>query len=76
MSSHEAWMDNAACAEVGTDLFFPSRDDRAGAKLAQTICASCPVSVQCLEYAIRGDIHHGIFGGLTGSARAKNRRAA
>lgn len=75
MTIPEAWMDNAACAEVGTDLFFPTKEDRASSKLARTICASCPVATQCLDYAVRTGINHGIFGGVTESARAKTRRA-
>ena len=32
---------------------------------AKVICASCPVQVQCLDYALGKSITHGIWVGLT-----------
>lgn len=66
------WQDDALCAEVGMDMFFPevggsNRD-------AQRICAECPVRVQCLAYGMGEE--HGIWGGLSALQRRRLRRDA
>ena len=64
------WQDDALCAEVGPDLFFP--DDGASARPAKSICADCPVAAQCLELGMT--VSDGIFGGLTPKERRDLRR--
>lgn len=56
----EAWMDDAVCATVATELFFPVKGETSHA--AKQLCASCPVATACLEYALRFD-QPGIFAG-------------
>ena len=41
---------------------------------AVAICASCPVRTQCLEYALRNSIKHGIWGGLNPEERTRECR--
>ena len=41
---------------------------------AKVICASCPVQVQCLDYALGKSITHGIWGELNEEERARERR--
>ena len=42
-----------------------TRDEKHGREQrAKSICAICPVRVECLEYAIRIRESHGIWGGL------------
>jgi WhiB family redox-sensing transcriptional regulator len=53
-------------------LFFPVNDEQAGP--AKTICATCPVRDQCLEWAIASRQEDGIFGGLTPTERHRLRR--
>ena len=36
---------------------------------AKTVCASCPVQTQCLEYAVASDERYGVWGGLTHDER-------
>lgn len=64
------WIDFAACAEIGTDLFFP---DNAPVPHAKTVCAGCPVTEQCLRYALdferQGYAPHGVYGGVSGAER-------
>jgi len=72
----EDWMDDAECQfATNPEIFFPeySREDR---KTARSYCYRCPVSDQCLEYALRYNIQHGIFAGLLPDERRaiKNRR--
>ncbi len=64
-----AWMDNAACAEIGTDIFFPEPGDMKTAAMARRICAGCPVTTMCADYARRHHIRYGIFGGKGGRTR-------
>jgi WhiB family redox-sensing transcriptional regulator len=71
----EAWQRNAACRGPESVLFFaptvpeprPDRDAREAR--AKAICAECPVTPECLEYALRIREPHGIWGGLNESER-------
>jgi WhiB family redox-sensing transcriptional regulator len=64
------WQWRAACRGEDTGLFFaPSDTEVRDVKLARerkakAICGSCPVRIECLEYAIRIRETHGIWGGL------------
>jgi WhiB family redox-sensing transcriptional regulator len=66
------WMDDAACHDVHPDLFFPERGD--STREAKETCASCPVRVECLEYALDLGITHGIWGGKSERERRSLRR--
>jgi WhiB family redox-sensing transcriptional regulator len=47
--------------------------------VARRICASCPVQHECLEYALRNRIDHGVWGGCSERERRrilKRRRLA
>ena len=63
------WMDDAACKGWDIDLFFPERKRPGMYADGVRICISCPVRVQCLEYAISNNIRHGLWGGMTGYER-------
>jgi WhiB family redox-sensing transcriptional regulator len=64
------WQWRAACRGEDSALFFApnhleTRDDKVVRESrAKTICAGCPVRVDCLEYAVRIREPHGIWGGL------------
>ena len=73
MATHSweyGWQWRAACRGEDSGLFFPpgeweSREDRlTRERKAKSICAVCPVRIECLEYAIRIREPHGIWGGL------------
>jgi WhiB family redox-sensing transcriptional regulator len=71
------WMARGSCAHEPPALFFPS--DGAGVDVARRICASCPVQHECLEYALRNRIDHGVWGGCSERERRrilKRRRLA
>ena len=73
MSSQRAeglWQDRAACKGPQSRVFFPPshlerKDEReAREQRAKAICATCPVRIECLDYAIEIREPHGIWGGL------------
>jgi WhiB family transcriptional regulator, redox-sensing transcriptional regulator len=67
------WRLRAACRYLtDPDLFFPlSAAGPSQPQIAQAkaVCAVCPVSAQCLEFARRTRQQHGIWGGLTDDER-------
>ncbi len=63
------WMARGKCKEVAPDVFFPS--DGMGVLVAQRICAECPVSHECLEYALEHHIDHGVWGGASERERRR-----
>jgi len=58
---------DALCKSVDTSVFFPVSDTFAGE--AKAVCAACPVSEACLEYAIATRQPDGVWGGLTSVER-------
>jgi WhiB family transcriptional regulator, redox-sensing transcriptional regulator len=72
-----AWRLEAACQQLPTELFFPiGHGPRAEAqtKLAKSICNTCPVRAQCLEYALGANAQYGVFGGMAEEERREVRR--
>lgn len=64
-----AWTSRALCAETMPDEFFPHQG--ASPKRAKLICAACPVTTECLSYALANREPFGIWGGTTEAERAK-----
>lgn len=62
-------MKRAHCVGKSPDVFFPS--DGVGVLRAQKICANCPVSEECLEYALANHISHGVWGGASERQRRR-----
>jgi WhiB family redox-sensing transcriptional regulator len=65
-------MDDALCAEIGTDVFFPDHGESRWP--AKRICDLCPVKRECGEYAVALNINHGVWGGLTPQDRRRIRK--
>jgi WhiB family redox-sensing transcriptional regulator len=71
--SGAAWQDSALCAQSDPERWFPPN----GGNLtpARQICERCPVTDQCLEYALevesRPEVQgrFGIYGGKTAGER-------
>jgi WhiB family redox-sensing transcriptional regulator len=67
---NETWQLRAACRGPESALFFPptysERKDERDARetKAKSICVTCPVRGECLEYALTIREPHGIWGGL------------
>ena len=64
-----AWQAEALCAQTDPEAFFPEKGGSTAP--ATSVCASCPVQAECLEYAIANDIRHGIWGGMSDNDRRK-----
>ncbi|MCU1430581.1 MAG: putative WhiB family transcriptional regulator [Actinomycetia bacterium] len=64
-----AWMLHAKCRGVKPADFFPS--DGLGVESAQHVCKTCPVRVECLEYALENRIEHGVWGGASERERRR-----
>ena len=67
------WVDEALCAQIGHDPFFPEAGDPGVS--GKSICVSCPVQPQCLQYALDADEQYGIWGGFNTKERKKIKRA-
>ena len=73
--SVEQWQARAACRGPQAAVFFPPthaerKDDKQLREArAKAICATCAVSRDCLDYAIRIREPHGIWGGLNETER-------
>ena len=63
------WTEDALCAQVGGDLWFPDQGEPTAA--AKRICALCPVRKECLEYSLQHEIPKGIWGGLSALERQR-----
>ena len=69
-----AWMDDAACASVGGDFWYPEVSKNGAINAAIRICQQCPVKAECLDYALDRNERIGIWGGTTVNERKAMRR--
>ena len=67
--------DTAHCRRPGidTDLFFPHPDSAARIAEAKAVCAGCPFSGPCLDYALRNMVQ-GVWSATTEEERRAIRR--
>lgn len=68
-STETRWMLQARCRGANPSEFFPS--DGVGVEEARRVCAECEVRVECLEFALRHRIDHGIWGGCSERERRR-----
>ena len=69
-----SWHYRASCLGMDTELFYfepnlKGQSKRDKARIAKTICADCPVKLQCLIDAVTRDDRHSIQGGTTPEER-------
>ncbi len=67
-----SWQGDALCAQTDPEAFFPEKGG--STRDAKSICNSCEVQAECLEYALRNDERFGIWGGLSERERRKLKR--
>lgn len=78
----EDWMENAACTGYDPEWWFADLLDlesQENRRKAFAICATCPVRLKCLDYAMeveQGFNRHGIYGGMGSRARRRLEQAA
>jgi WhiB family redox-sensing transcriptional regulator len=73
MDKISGWQLKANCSPNDFDLFFSNSKTKR--KQALSLCNTCPVIDECLDYAIENNVEHGIYGGRTSEQRkARNVR--
>jgi WhiB family redox-sensing transcriptional regulator len=69
-----SWEESARCGQYDPEIFF---DPTARAeRRAKSICAQCPVRLDCLESALSVRAEFGVWGGLNGQERRSLLRRA
>lgn len=66
-----AWVDEALCAQVDTEMFFPGQFDSVDP--AKRVCQTCPVRLECLQYALQNPDIDGVWGGTSKRERTRMR---
>ena len=70
----EPWQARALCAQTDPEAFFPGKGSPA--RPGKRICAGCPVTAECLAYALEHDERFGIWGGKSAKERQEMRKLA
>lgn len=74
------WVRRAACVGKPPALFSseelstPGQPRNGTISAAKAVCSVCPVTRECLSYAVDNREDYGIWGGLTGAEREQLRR--
>lgn len=75
------WQTHAACRDSDPELFFPATDDYTAPAVqeqiaaARRVCQSCPVTTECLRWALDSGQDHGLWAETTPAERRQIRRA-
>jgi WhiB family redox-sensing transcriptional regulator len=72
VAAGEEWRLAAVCAQTDPEAFFPEKGGSPAA--AKAVCARCPVTAECLDWALANDVRYGVWGGLSAQQRAGIRR--
>ena len=64
-----------ACHDIDLDVFYPVESIGPSVDTAKSICNLCPVRADCLDHALRFELH-GVWGGTSERQRIHMRRAA
>jgi WhiB family redox-sensing transcriptional regulator len=68
-----AWQEFAECVNYAGEVdFFPARGE--SVRDAKEVCARCRVKGECLDFALRLKVAHGVWGGLSERERRTLRR--
>ena len=72
------FMEDAACRGMGPELFFLDEDEKGANHIklvqARTVCFTCKVNKECLDFAMDNNIKSGIWAGTTPLQRKALRR--
>ena len=72
------WRHDAACREATPEAaegFFAFETQDELIAVAKRVCAACPVTEQCLTWAMASGQDFGVWGGLTADERRERRRS-
>ncbi|MDR0788671.1 MAG: WhiB family transcriptional regulator [Bifidobacteriaceae bacterium] len=61
------WKKRSLCSQTDNSYFFPEKGGTTTS--AKAVCSQCPVSTDCLEYALVHDLKFGVWGGKSTSER-------
>lgn len=69
VTTDSSWQDSSLCREVDPETFFAPDGERPQDKmereaLAIAVCKQCPVTSECLAFAVRTQMADGVWGGL------------
>jgi WhiB family redox-sensing transcriptional regulator len=71
------WMQDALCKGLHSDFWFPpleAPNQNAYYRIGKSLCYSCPVWKDCLEYGTKNEEVWGCWGGLTPQERRNPNR--
>jgi WhiB family redox-sensing transcriptional regulator len=71
------WRNRASCRDTNPELFFPIGTTGLAIDQidsAKAVCAQCPVTHECLEFALATNQEAGVWGGTTEDERRKLRK--
>jgi WhiB family redox-sensing transcriptional regulator len=71
----QSWRARALCRGLGS-LFFPEAHQPLTLIEAKCLCAECPVTQECLDFAFEYEIEDGVWGGLSEEERKILKEAA
>ena len=72
-----SWRRESLCRDTDPDLFFPvgtTGNALVQIERAKQVCGECPVSRECLDYALETNQDSGIWGGTSEEERRVIRR--
>lgn len=67
-----SWHGEAVCPQTDPESFFPEKGG--STREAKAICRTCPVRMECLDYAVDHDERFGIWGGMSERERRRLKR--
>jgi WhiB family transcriptional regulator, redox-sensing transcriptional regulator len=62
-SEQSKWWGLGACRGLDATIFYP--DEETQAEAAKSVCATCRVQTECLDYALKFREKAGVWGGAT-----------
>jgi len=71
------WQEQSACRSSDPEMFFPvgtTGNALDNIERAKTICASCTVQEECLDYALHTNQEAGVWGGYAEDERRRLRK--
>jgi len=69
VDNNDFWMERAKCRACDEIKWFPAQGESHLTKIAKQYCSDCPVKAECLNYATKNEIMHGVWGGKSAYER-------